>query len=151
MAALLSALVGRSHTHTPVNDFINPHQLEHPEAFPPFLIDGAAPHPPFAHAICVAGFRPAGALADALFASPYTTRTVHVLGRTDVVVVEERARTLLDVSANKRVVWHDGGAHASRRCSHAGPADAAAQDTLCPRRRRGGASSARASSSLLRT
>jgi hypothetical protein len=77
---------------------------------PPFLVDGEPPHPPFTFAISVAGFRPRGAFADALFAAPYTTPTLHVLGRTDVIVHEERARTLLDVSAAKRVVWHDGGA-----------------------------------------
>ena len=60
--------------------------------------------------MAVAGFRPKGPDGDAVFAEPFTTPTLHVLGKTDVIVVEERSKTLLDVSANRRVEWHDGGA-----------------------------------------
>lgn len=56
----------------------------------------------------MSGFRPRGT-DDDVFETPYTTPTLHVLGRNDVIVVEERSKTLLDVSENKRVEWHDGG------------------------------------------
>ena len=59
--------------------------------------------------IAAAGFRPRGELSDTIFLPSYETLTLHVLGRTDVIVVEERSKTLLDVSSNKRVEWHDGG------------------------------------------
>ena len=48
-------------------------------------------------------------LSDAILLPSYGTHTLHVLGRNDVIVVAERAQTLLDVSANKRVEYHDGG------------------------------------------
>ncbi|CAL1711545.1 unnamed protein product [Somion occarium] len=91
MAALLAAL------------------LERPQVFPDFLVDGQPPHPPLTFCVAVAGFKPIGPLSEAIFQSSYSTPTLHVLGRMDVIVVEERAKTLLDVSANKRVEWHDGG------------------------------------------
>ncbi|KAI0795123.1 serine hydrolase FSH [Abortiporus biennis] len=83
--------------------------LERPHVYPDFLINGQPPHPPFKFCVSVAGFRPAGALADAVFLPSYSTPTVHVLGRNDVIVVEERSKTLLDVSSNKRIEYHDGG------------------------------------------
>lgn len=43
------------------------------------------------------------------FEPAYTTPTLHVVGKTDVVVVEERSRMLIDVSSNKRVEEHEGG------------------------------------------
>lgn len=91
MAALLTAL------------------LEKPESYPPFLVDGKPPHPPFKYCIAVAGFRSFGPLGAIVFDPPYKTPTLHVLGRTDVIVPEERAKSLLDVSEGKRVVWHEGG------------------------------------------
>ncbi|KZT05383.1 FSH1-domain-containing protein [Laetiporus sulphureus 93-53] len=83
--------------------------LERPQAHPPFLIDGKPPHPPLGFCIAVAGFRPRSPLADTIFSPSYSTPTLHVLGRTDVIVVEERSKTLIDISDNKRVVHHDGG------------------------------------------
>ncbi|KAI0656047.1 serine hydrolase FSH [Cubamyces menziesii] len=83
--------------------------LEKPEVFPPFLVDGKAPHPPFKFCIAAAGFRPKSPLCDSIFLPSYSTPTLHILGRTDVIVVEERSKTLVDVSSNKRVEWHDGG------------------------------------------
>ncbi|TCD66755.1 hypothetical protein EIP91_000996 [Steccherinum ochraceum] len=91
MAALLAAL------------------LERPHSRPEFLVNGEAPHPPLKFCVAVAGFRPKGTVGDAVFDTPFVTPTLHVLGRTDVIVVEERSKTLLDVSENKRVEWHDGG------------------------------------------
>ncbi|KAI1791389.1 serine hydrolase FSH [Ganoderma leucocontextum] len=91
MAALMSAL------------------LEKPEVFPPFLVDGKPPHPPFTFCVAAAGFRPESPLCDSIFLPSFSTPTLHVLGRTDVLVVEERSKTLSDVSVNKRIEWHDGG------------------------------------------
>jgi hypothetical protein len=41
----------------------------------------------------------------------YSTPTLHVLGKNDVVVVEERSKVLLEISANKRLEKHDGGVY----------------------------------------
>jgi hypothetical protein len=41
----------------------------------------------------------------------YSTPTLHVIGRNDVIVIEERSKVLLEVSANKRVEEHDGGVY----------------------------------------
>ena len=61
--------------------------------------------------MCVSGFVAPGALAREVFAAPYryVTETVHVLGETDVVVVEERSRVLVRVGGSARVVEHGGG------------------------------------------
>ena len=64
---------------------------------------------PSSFCVSVAGFRPAGSISDAIFLPSYATHTLHVLGRTDVIVVEERSKKLLDVSSNQRVEFHDGG------------------------------------------
>ncbi|TFY76851.1 hypothetical protein EWM64_g7162 [Hericium alpestre] len=52
---------------------------------------------------------PSGSIAESLFAQPYTTPTLHVVGKNDIVVIPERSQSLLDVSENKRVEYHDGG------------------------------------------
>ena len=65
--------------------------------------------------IAVSGFKPPGHYSAALFAPTYATKTLHVLGRNDVIVVEERSKTLLAVSANKRVEYHDGGQSTAQR------------------------------------
>jgi len=83
--------------------------LEKPEVHPPFMVDGQPPHPPLKFCVAVAGFRPRSPLCDVIFGSSYSTPTLHVLGKTDVIVVEERSKTLLEVSKNKRVEYHEGG------------------------------------------
>lgn len=83
--------------------------LEKPEVYPPFLVSGQSPHPPLTFCVAVAGFRPRSSLCDTIFGSSYSTPTLHVLGKTDVIVVEERSKTLLEVSKNKRVEHHEGG------------------------------------------
>lgn len=83
--------------------------LEKPDLHPPFLIDGKPPHPPLTYCVAVSGFRPSSPLCDALFTPSYNTPTLHILGKGDVIVVEERSQGLIDVSANKRVLVHDGG------------------------------------------
>jgi hypothetical protein len=57
----------------------------------------------------VSGFKVAGPLSAAVFSDGYSTPTLHVLGRNDILVVEERSRVLIDVSTGKRVEEHDGG------------------------------------------
>ncbi|TFK49246.1 FSH1-domain-containing protein [Heliocybe sulcata] len=83
--------------------------LEKPEVHPPFLVDGKAPHPPLSFCVAVSGFRPTGALCAALFTPSYSTPTLHILGKGDIIVVEERSQGLINVSSNKRVLVHDGG------------------------------------------
>ena len=78
----------------------------------PLFLDDIAQ---FAHrTFCVAagGYRPKTPLCDAVLLPSYATPTLHILGRTDVIIHEERSKELLDVCANKRVEWHDGGARA---------------------------------------
>lgn len=83
--------------------------LERPETYPPFLIDGNPPHPPMKFCIAVSGFKLTDPICDPLFSPSYSTPTLHVLGKNDVVVIEERTRKLIDVSSNKRVEEHEGG------------------------------------------
>lgn len=59
--------------------------------------------------IAAAGFLPRGELSDAIFLPSFSTPTLHILGKTDVIVVEERSKTLIDISSNCRVEYHDGG------------------------------------------
>ncbi|KAG2153248.1 serine hydrolase FSH [Suillus clintonianus] len=91
MAALLAAL------------------LERPHLYPPFLIDGEAPHPPFKFCVAVSGFKAPGSLSADIFGTSYSTPTLHILGRNDVIVIEERSKALLDLSQDKRLKEHDGG------------------------------------------
>ncbi|KAF9012675.1 serine hydrolase FSH [Cyathus striatus] len=83
--------------------------LERPDFYPSFLVDGKPPHPPFQFCIAAAGFLPRDKNWVPLFSTPYSTPTLHIIGKTDVVVTQERARTLVDASANARVVEHEGG------------------------------------------
>lgn len=68
---------------------------------------GRRPHSKFC--IAVSGFKVAGPLSTAVFSEGYATPTLHVLGRNDILVVEERSRVLINVSIGKRVEEHDGG------------------------------------------
>ena len=65
--------------------------------------------------VSVAGYRPSGPIRTPLFTPSYSTSTLHVLGRTDVVVVEERSNQLIDVSANQRIEYHPGGTFSTVR------------------------------------
>ncbi|KAG9312108.1 serine hydrolase FSH [Chiua virens] len=69
--------------------------LEKPHSYPAFLVEGESPHPPL--------------YAANIFGSSYSTPTLHVLGKTDVIVVEERSKVLLEISANARLEEHEGG------------------------------------------
>lgn len=59
--------------------------------------------------MAVSGFKLLDPFCDPLFTPNYITPTLHVIGRTDVVVVEERSRMLLEVSKSRRLEEHDGG------------------------------------------
>ncbi|KAI0697393.1 serine hydrolase FSH [Cerioporus squamosus] len=83
-------------------------QLEKPDVFPPLLVDGKPPHPPFTFCISAAGFRQDSPLCDSIFLPSYSTPTLHIIGRADTLVPAEYSQKLVDVSANKRVEYHDG-------------------------------------------
>jgi hypothetical protein len=48
-------------------------------------------------------------MSAAVFSDGYATPTLHVLGKNDIIVVEERSRVLINISIGKRVQEHDGG------------------------------------------
>jgi len=83
--------------------------LERPDIHPPFLFDGKSPHSPLQFCVAISGFKLLDPMCQPFFEPAYTTPTLHVVGKTDVVVVEERSRMLIDVSSNKRVEEHEGG------------------------------------------
>lgn len=83
--------------------------LEKPQMYPSFLEDGKALHPPFEFCICVAGYKPLDPLGASLVTPDFKTPTLHILGHNDIVVTPERAQSLIDVSFNGRVEYHDGG------------------------------------------
>ncbi|TFK65619.1 FSH1-domain-containing protein [Pluteus cervinus] len=83
--------------------------LERPHTYPPFLVDGQPPHPPFEFCVAVSGFRVNDPAYLPFYEPSYSTPTLHVIGKTDIVVLEERSKQLIDVSNNKRVEDHDGG------------------------------------------
>jgi len=83
--------------------------LEKPYLYPPFLIDGQSPHPPFKFCVSVSGFKISDPLGTTLMSPSYSTPTLHVIGKNDIIVIEERSKTLVEVSDNKRVEEHDGG------------------------------------------
>ncbi len=59
--------------------------------------------------VAVSGFKVLDPFCNPFYSPRYITPTLHVIGRTDVVVVEERSRQLIEVSATKRVEEHEGG------------------------------------------
>ena len=61
----------------------------------------------------MSGFKVPGPLATAVFSDGYATPTLHVLGKNDILVVEERSRVLINVSTGKRVEEHEGGTYAT--------------------------------------
>ena len=83
--------------------------LERPHLCPSFLVDGKAPHPPFEFCIAVSGFRMGDLGIQHIFDLPFSTYTLHVIGRNDVIVAPESSRKLTQMSSNNRVEEHDGG------------------------------------------
>jgi hypothetical protein len=65
--------------------------------------------------VSVSGFKPPDQLATMLMLPSYSTPTLHVLGKNDVIVIEERSKVLLKISANKRIEEHDGGVYSFPR------------------------------------
>lgn len=57
----------------------------------------------------MSGFRLNDPFSLELLMPSYSTPTLHILGKTDTVVVEERSRQLIEVSENSRVEEHNGG------------------------------------------
>lgn len=75
-------------------------------------INHSLPHRKFC--VSVSGFLPRSPLCDAILLPSFSTRTLHILGKTDVIVVEERSKPVLEITTNKRVEYHDGGAYPRR-------------------------------------
>lgn len=106
-------------------------QLEHPDSWPGFIIDGKPVHPPLLvftfhllfliyppspfhrdFFIPVSGFLPVDvSLAPIFSKSEIKTPSLHILGDTDVIVVKERSEALIDVcdETTRRVERHEGG------------------------------------------
>lgn len=59
--------------------------------------------------VSVSGFRLRDAIVDPILTPSYSTPTLHVIGKTDIIVTEERSRLLVDASSNARIEEHDGG------------------------------------------
>ena len=59
--------------------------------------------------VAAAGFKPNDVEWAKFFSEGYATPTLHILGTNDIIMPPKRAQTLVDVSANRRVVTHDGG------------------------------------------
>ncbi|GAA5923132.1 alpha/beta hydrolase [Sporobolomyces koalae] len=75
------------------------------------------PPKPFQFAILSAGFFPLDPRASAYFDVKPKTPTLHVLGRGDTIVGEERSVPLTHAFVNPRVEWHDGGHHTPSKAS----------------------------------
>lgn len=67
------------------------------------------PPAPLKFAILSAGFFPLDPRTAAYFDTPLKTPTLHVLGRADTIVGEDRSVPLTKVFDDSRVEWHDGG------------------------------------------
>ncbi|KAJ7054231.1 serine hydrolase FSH [Mycena amicta] len=83
--------------------------LERPHVYPPFLLEGKAPHPPFKFCIAVSGFRLPGAVGDKVFATNFNTPTLHIIAAKDPVVPQESSQELVRVSNTARLEIHEGG------------------------------------------
>ncbi|KAG6811056.1 hypothetical protein H0H92_009180 [Tricholoma furcatifolium] len=59
--------------------------------------------------VAVSGFRLRDPFCDPLYDDGYSTPTLHVIGRTDIIVTEERSTSLVEASSTARVEYHDGG------------------------------------------
>ncbi|GAA5921878.1 hypothetical protein JCM1841_000960 [Sporobolomyces salmonicolor] len=103
-AAILAALVE------------NP-QLDPVFSAPPKDENTPWPPKPFDFAILSAGFLPLDPKVKAYFDVKPKTPTLHVLGRADTIVGEERSIPLTHAFVNARVEWHDGGHHTPNKAS----------------------------------
>ncbi|KAF7315955.1 FSH1 domain-containing protein [Mycena indigotica] len=85
--------------------------LERPHIYPPFSIDGKAPHPPLKFCIAVSGFRVPGTIGDLVFPKnmKFDTPTLHIIARNDSIVAEKSSRELAALWKISRVEIHEGG------------------------------------------
>lgn len=88
--------------------------LEHPPLHPAFSEPPLTEQKPLKAVILVSGFKPAGLLHmwrkdDQDSDIKLVTRSLHVVGRTDLIIGEERTNSLIQVYSDPRVEWHDGG------------------------------------------
>ncbi|EGO26332.1 hypothetical protein SERLADRAFT_436148 [Serpula lacrymans var. lacrymans S7.9] len=82
--------------------------LEKPSLYPSFSHNGQAPHPPFQFCISISPAIPTHPLIRHVMSLPYSTATLHLSGKTDVVV--DNAEPFISWSTNGRVEEHPGGA-----------------------------------------
>ncbi|GAA5857270.1 hypothetical protein JCM5353_003595 [Sporobolomyces roseus] len=96
--------------------------VENPSLDPVFEAapkDSSIPWPPkpFKFAILSAGFFPLDPRTTAYFETKPKTPTLHVLGRGDTIVGEERSVPLTQAFVDSRVEWHTGGHHTPSKSS----------------------------------
>ncbi|SGY34371.1 BQ5605_C002g01621 [Microbotryum silenes-dioicae] len=92
--------------------------VENPSLHPIFARDGPNwPPAPFKFSILSAGFMPQDPTMAKLFDKPLHTPTVHVLGRADTIVSNDRSTPLAEAFVDARVEWHEGGHHTPSKAS----------------------------------
>ncbi|KAI8999786.1 serine hydrolase FSH [Gaertneriomyces semiglobifer] len=77
-------------------------------AFAAYLLHASLLSPPPKFSILISGFIPRSDHA-AVFATPLTMPSLHVIGRQDQWVLPERSEALTETFEKAEVVWHDGG------------------------------------------
>ncbi|GJN91639.1 hypothetical protein Rhopal_004662-T1 [Rhodotorula paludigena] len=75
------------------------------------------PPKPFQFAILSAGFFPLDPRTSAYFDTKPKTPTLHILGKGDTIVGEERSVPLTQAFDGARVEWHEGGHHTPSKAS----------------------------------
>ncbi|KAA1081758.1 hypothetical protein PGT21_000631 [Puccinia graminis f. sp. tritici] len=87
--------------------------LEQPSLHTTFSVPPLTAQKPFKAAILVSGFRlkhpPVWPSSSDGIHTKLTTRSLHIIGKTDAIVSEDRSQSLVDVFAKPRVERHDGG------------------------------------------
>lgn len=82
--------------------------FEAPDRYPLFKLPPS--QGPLRFCISVSGFRARDPKLQSLFPSEgISTPILHILGKADQIVDEERARTLVDAAKNSRVEFHESG------------------------------------------
>ena len=59
--------------------------------------------------IAISGWKPVCGLIRKLLSPPLSTRTLHVMGRNDVIIPEEHTGLLVNACSNRRIEYHEGG------------------------------------------
>ncbi|KAI5474529.1 hypothetical protein MNV49_003085 [Pseudohyphozyma bogoriensis] len=92
--------------------------VETPSKNPIFAAPGSNwPPKPFKFGILSCGFEPVDPEVRAWFNPPPKTPTLHVLGRGDTIVGEDRSVPFIGCFEGARAEWHDGGHHAPSKAS----------------------------------